>query len=239
MSDIKVKDIIFSFRHMYIENLKKVNKRLKKHVSIDSKLINDITVYISGNQLKGDTVSVKYKFKNGSLGQLAYDLNDSLNTSSYLTKDAVIKKDEYGAFISDNKGVHVKDEKFSKELEYILKEEFYSKINALYNNGKFGVTFSGFDITISCTDFIVCYNCIGDVIYVFTSEPASMADIMNTTVDIEFDDYHKSNIKSISKIVDRNTGDRNKSYPGEYKIKEKEKAITLSRLKKDELHRLI
>ncbi len=43
---VQVKDIIFSFRHMYLENLEKLNKKLKKHISIDSPLIDDVTMYM-------------------------------------------------------------------------------------------------------------------------------------------------------------------------------------------------
>jgi hypothetical protein len=237
MDEISVKDIIFSYRHIYLENLKKLNKRLKKHLSIEGNLINDITVYLDNGS--ENNLRAKFDFKNGSFGSFVLNFSETFDMDSYLRYPCDIKKDSNG-YYSSSKGVIVKDQKISKELECALKEEFYKNINAYYNNGLCSVSFSSYEITISCSDFIICYNCVGDVIYVFTSTPFNIKDILNTPVDIsEFSDYHKSNIKKYTKIVDSTSYDNDANNPGDYTIKEQEKAVTLKRLKKNRLYKYI
>lgn len=233
MADFKIKDIIFSYRHVYIENLRRLNKKLSRHVSIDSKLINDITLYISNAEYKGGQIHVKYLFKKGSIGEALYDSN----IDTFLKDNVVIsmKQDRYE---SNSKGISIKDDKISKEIYYLLKEGFYANICGIYSNKDIRVSFTGVDITFSTKDFMVCYNCVGDIIYVYSPDPISIKDILNTSVDLEFDEYHNLYINNVTKILDT-SHDIEGSIPGEYSIKEKDRAITLSRLKKNQLHKLI
>lgn len=239
MQEIRVKDIIFSYRHIYLENIKKLNKRLKKHVRIDTSLINDITIYVCSSPYKDKEIKAKFKFKTGSLGSLIYNCSEALGTDNYLRYPSEIKRQSNGDYCS-TRGITIKSQKISKDIESILKEDFYKNIDASFEDNSSRITFSCFEITISCPKFIICYNCVGDVIYVFASNPISMTDILNTSIDIShFDEYHKNLIKPLDKIVDSTSHDPDSLNPGDYVISEKDRAITLSRLKKNKLSKYI
>ena len=239
MEEMSVKDIIFSFRHMYLENLDRLNKKLKKHISIDSRLIDDVTMYVDNGKYRESSIKAKFKFKNRSFGRFICNFNETIGKYHYLRYPAQIKnvaEDKYAA----TKGISIKDQKIAREIECVLKDDFYSKINGYYGNGQYSVQFSAYDITISCNKFIICYNCVGDVIYVYASEPITMKDILGTKIDSSiFDDFHKSNTKVIDRIVDTESLDKDPSNPGDYKIKQQENTITLIRLKKNKLSKYI
>ena len=78
MSEIRVKDIIFSFRHLYLENQKKVNKRLRKHITIKNHLISDISLYLKADSYSDGDINVKYRFNKGSLGSLVIYLINTI-----------------------------------------------------------------------------------------------------------------------------------------------------------------
>ena len=236
---VQVKDIIFSFRHMYLENLQKLNKKLKKHISIDSPLIDDVTMYMDYSKYRPRSIKAKFRFKKRSFGRVICNLSEALGKESYLRYPSEIKKDEYGNYVS-TKGIKIKSQKIAREIECILKEEFYNKINGYFNNGKISISFTGYDITISCSDFIICYDCVGDIIYVYTSMPYPLEDILNTKIDLDMmDDYHKKNVSKEERIIDTDSYETNKDYPGDYAIQTKEGAIVLKRLKKGKLNKYI
>lgn len=239
MEDIRVKDIIFSYRHMYLENLDKLNKKLKKHISIDSRLIDDITMYVDNGKYRENSIKAKFKFEKRSFGRIICRFNESIGKYHYLRYPAEIKKVGYDKYVA-TKGISIKDQKIAREIECVLKDDFYSKINGYFSNGQVSVHFSAYDITISCNKFIICYNCVGDIIYVYTSDPITMKDILNTKIDSSiFDEYHKENTNEVDRIVDSESLDKDPYNPGDYKIKQKEKTITLIRLKKNKLSRYI
>ncbi|MBR4830437.1 MAG: hypothetical protein IKZ96_01550 [Bacilli bacterium] len=239
MEEISIKDIIFSFRHMYLENLEKLNKKLKKHISIDSRLIDDITMYFDNSKYNESSIKAKFRFKHRSFGRLICNISESLGKYSYLRYPAQIKRvaeDKYAA----TKGISVKDQKIAREIECLLKDEFYKLIKGSFYNKDYRINFTSYDITISSPRFIICYNCVGDVIYVYTPENITMKEILNTKIDTSiFDEYHKSNTKVIDRIVDTESLDDDPYNPGDYTIKQQENTITLIRLKKDSLSRYI
>jgi type I site-specific restriction-modification system R (restriction) subunit len=79
---------------MYLENLKKFNKRLKKHLSITSSLVDDYTLYARLYKFGDSNIKVKYKFDKDSIGSLAYKFSEAFSTCSFLRETAEIKKNE-------------------------------------------------------------------------------------------------------------------------------------------------
>ena len=236
---VQVKDIIFSFRHVYLDNIKDLNKRLKKHVRIESPLINDITIYFCSSPYKDTEIKAKFKFKPGSLGSFICNYSEVFEKDNYLRYPSEIKRQSNGDYGS-TKGISIKNQKISKEIRSILSEEFYKNIDARFGDNSFRTIFSTYEVTMCCTDFIICYNCVGDVIYVYAHGPITMSDILNTPVDITaFDNYHKEKIKTLDKMVDSKSHDPYEFNPGDYTITERDKVITLSRLKKNRLSRYI
>ena len=118
---VQVKDIIFSFRYLYLERLKNLNNRLKKHIRIDSPLINDITIYFCSSPYKDTEIKAKFKFKPGSLGSLICSYSEALNKDNYLRYPSDIKKQSNGEY-SSTKGISIKNQKISKEIRSILKQ---------------------------------------------------------------------------------------------------------------------
>ena len=239
MSEMYVKDVIFSFRHLYLENLEKINKKLKRYINYDSPLIDDITIYIDNGKYKDTSIRAKFKFKKKSFGRTLCNISEFLGKDYYLRYPAVISKDEKGEY-SASKGLSIKKQKIAREIECLLKEEFNKQISGSFSCNGTNVTFTGHDITISSPDFIVCYDCVGDIIYVYSRNHMTLWEIMNTLFDIsELDKYHKSHIKKEEKIVDAESCETNPYNPGDYTITEKEKAFTLKRIKNSKLSRYI
>lgn len=241
MDEIRVKDVIFSFRHIYLDNLRKLNKRLKKHISINSHLINDVVLYCKSDEYSKGKINVKYKMNNGSLGSIILDVSEALLLDSFLRNEPEITKDEDGRYvIDDNRGISIKDSKIDREMECVFKEDFYKNITSSFNSSDMNVSFNGYEITISTKEFIVCYNCVGDLIYSYSHKPMGMNDILNTiiTVDIN-DEFHGKIVKKQKKTVDNITRDSVEEFPGDYFIKEHENRYTLKKIKNGKLSRYI
>ena len=240
METIKIKDVIFSFRHMYLENLKKLNKRLKRHISIDSSLINDITLYLRSDKYCNDKINVKYNIKEGSLGSLVLDISEALYIDSFLKNAPDIVKDSDGKYTVNSKGISLKDSKIDREMECILKEDFYKNITTTFANKDMNVSFNGYEITFSTSEYIICYNCVGDLIYTYSSKPMDINDILNRSVDVEFnDDFHSSLTKKVSKAVEPVIREYEEEYPGDYFIKENNNKYVLKKIKKGKLYRYV
>ena len=241
MDEIMIKDIIFSFRHMYLDNLKKLNKRLKKHLSINSSLINDVTLYCRSDNYCNDKINVKYNLKEGSLGALVRDVSDALYIDSFLKNPPDIIKDSSGKYtLTSNKGISIKDSKIDREMECILKEDFYKNIASSYSNKDMRVSFNGYEITISTKDFIITYNCVGDLIYTYSSNPMDINDILNTSVEVDInDEFHSKIIHKAVKALEPVVCEDNEELPGDYFIKEHENKYTLKKIKNGKLYRYV
>lgn len=240
MENIRIKDVIFSFRHLYLDNLKKINKRLKKHISIDSHLVDDVTLYLKTDKYSDDKIDVKYRFKKGTIGSFVLNTCEKLYINTNLNEIAEISKDSLGKYTAKSSYISLKDEKIDREVECILKEEFYQFIASSYRNGKIAVTFSGYDITFSSGEFIVCYNAVGDVIYAYSYKPMDINQILDTVVDSSIDDdYHSSLIQKSKKSVESVEPEIDEVYPGNYSIKETENSYVLKKIRKNQLSRLI
>ena len=112
-------------------------------------------MYVDNGKYREKSIKAKFKFKNRSFGRFICNFSESLGKYHYLRYPAQIKKvaeDKYAA----TKGISIKDQKIAREIECVLKDDFYSKINGYYGNGKYSVQFSAYDITISCNKFIIC-----------------------------------------------------------------------------------
>ena len=236
MEEIRIRDIIFNFRYMYLENVRRTSKKLRKHVSIDSPLIHDITLY-----LKGDKIGVRYDFKKGSVGDLLYRLNSSFNTNSYLMDAPEIKLNEEGIYSIDPRyKLSLKNNKLSKEIECTRKEEFYQNIKGLFFSGNMSINFTEFDISFQMDGITVIYNAVGDVIYTYSRKEYNIESVLETPVDIDsFDDYHKGPLTTIKKYVESDQDKYIDTETGDFSISENDRGYTLKKMKKGKIARYI
>ena len=240
MVEIRIKDVIFSFRHLYLENNRKLNKRLGKHISNKSIFIDDIALYVTSNPSHKKTVNIKYTFKKGTPGDIYLRLNELINRNTELDNPASIKCNDNGEYYIDSKyNIRLKDQRIAKDMECMFKEEFYQNIQSRVSNEKMDITFSETEITYSTNDFIIWYNCLGDVILSYSGKPFSLEDALNTSVPIELlSDYHKGIIKSEKKPI----SSEKKEYldtPGDYSIKERDSDYSLRLISKKKINRYI
>lgn len=240
MEEFKVKDIIFSFRHLYLDNNKKINKRLKKHISIKSPLIDDIKLYVTSDSTRNRRVQIKNMFKKGSIGSLLSKMNEVLDRNTDLEMPSSIKCNEDGEYYIDSKyNIKLKDQRIAKDMECMFKEEFYEKMPLNITIPGMVITFSETDITFRTNDYIVWYSSLGDVILSYSEKDICMEDILNTSVSVEdFDDYHREILKKEKKSVDPEEAEFN-SNPGDFTIKERENCYTLKYIKKSKVNRYI
>lgn len=239
MSEIRVKDIIFSFRHLYLENQKKVNKRLRKHITIKNHLISDISLYLKADSYSDGDINVKYRFNKGSLGSLLSNISNKYYLNNGLTEDPILKKKD-GKYETDSKCIGIKDDRLDREVECLLKEDFFSSISSTFVNGNASISFTGYDITFSSDKFVICYNAVGDLIYSYSYHAMDINEILDTVIDTEIDsEYHNCFIERIRKTVEPVTPELNENFPGNYFIKETNSEYTLKKVKKNQLPRYI
>ena len=239
MEELRIKDVIFSFRHLYLDNNKKLNKRLGKHISNKSPLINDTLLYVTSDASHKQRVNIKYKFRKGSLGDIILRANELINRNTELEMPSSIKCNDNGEYYIDSKyNIKLKDQRIVRDMECMFKEEFYEKIAYRISDSNMSITFSETEITFLTGQFIVWYNCLGDVILSYSGKPMSMDDILNTWVPVElFDEYHKSIVKKERKSVD--IGEELIDTPGDYTIKERDGEYSLKLIKKNKINRYI
>ena len=240
MEEIRIKDVIFSFRHLYLENNKKLNKRLKKHISIKSPLIDDIKLYVTSDPSKERRVHIKYTFNKGSIGSLLLKVNEVLDRNTDLEMPSSIKSNAEGEYYIDSKyNIRLKDQRIVKDMECMFKEEFYERIPSRVSSPDIDIVFSETEISFRTNDFIIWYSSLGDVILSHSQKKMSIDDMLDTPVSIDaFSDYHRDIVKKEKKSIDTDEGDIS-GDPGDFTIKERENCYTLKLIKKSKINRYI
>ena len=75
-------------------------------ISIDSPLIDDVTMYTDYSKYRPRSIKAKFRFKKRSFGRVICNLSEALGKESYLRYPSEIKKDEYGNYVS-TKGINI------------------------------------------------------------------------------------------------------------------------------------
>lgn len=239
MEEIRVKDVIFSYRHIYLDNLRRFNKRINKHITINSSLIKNVTTSLQSYYPDESSINIKYNYVSKTISDLMISFYEKFSINSKYRDYAQIRKNSYGEYISNTNLVTVKDQKIAKEIECIRKEDFYKNIKGIFNCSNICITFTESEITFSCSEFIICYSSVGDLVYTYSPNPLDIEKILNTKIDLDlFDDYHKKAIKRENKFCgfDEKESD---GFPGDYFIKENDSRILLKKIKKGKLPRYV
>ena len=152
----------------------------------------------------------------------------------------MIKQDNNGEYVSNTKYISLKDQKISKEIECINKEDFYKNINMVYLNNDISVSFSEYEISFSKNGNILCYNAVGDLIYTYSNDETKIDQFLNNPVDISnFSSYHKSFIKKADKIFRFDNNEKDEYSMGDYFVNEDEKRILLKKINGNKLSKYV